>query len=58
MVKVLLICFIIITCSQSNATQATRPSGCPVRPTSDLRGPPGIPGKKGELGDGRFRLPL
>ena len=36
--------------SQGNNTEKTRLS-CPVRPATDLRGPPGIPGRSGSKGD-------
>ena len=45
----------IFTLSHGNVNKSTQ-SSCPVRPTTDLRGPPGIPGRhgrKGEVGEGK-----
>ena len=56
MLKVVLFCLIILMCSLGDVTQTASPS-CPVRPASDLRGPPGFPGRpgsKGERGNGKF----
>ena len=40
----------MFTHSYGNTTIKTQ-SSCPVRPTIDLTGPPGIPGKPGSKGD-------
>ena len=53
MLKIILIYFVILSYFHCNATQPTPPN-CPVRPTSDIRGPPGIPGRKGEPGYGKY----
>ena len=49
------IAFVLLSFMQfhSNVAQTTSPS-CPVRPTTDLRGPPGVPGSKGEPGYGKL----
>ena len=44
-----------LTCSHVESNQTTS-SNCPVKPLSDLRGPPGIPGSKGEPGFGKFPI--
>ena len=48
MLKSVLICFAIFTYFLGDATQAR--ASCPIRPASDIRGPPGIPGRNGEPG--------
>ena len=53
MLKIIGICFVILSYFHGHATQATPPS-CPIRPASDMRGPPGIPGRKGEPGHGKY----
>ena len=53
MLKLMLILFFILSYFHGHATQATPPS-CPERPASDMRGPPGIPGRKGEPGYGMY----
>ena len=57
MLKVIIFGLMILMSSFGNATQIT-PSNCPIQPKSDIRGPPGIPGRpgiKGESGDGELR---
>ena len=47
----------IFTHSDGNTTKNTQ-SHCPVRPATDLRGPPGLPGRsgsKGEVGEGNLQ---
>ena len=53
MLKIIVICFVILSYFHGDATQATLTS-CPERPASDMRGPPGIPGRKGEPGYGKY----
>ena len=53
MLKIVVICFVILSYFHDDATEVTPPS-CPVRPASDIRGPPGIPGKKGEPGYDKY----
>ena len=43
------------TCSHVDSNQ-TASLTCPVKPASVLRGPPGIPGSKGEPGLGMFTV--
>ena len=40
----------IFTHSDGNTTKTTQ-SNCPVRPATDLRGPPGLPGRPGSKGE-------
>ena len=44
-----------LTCSHVDSNETTT-STCPVKPASVLRGPPGIPGNKGEPGFGKFTV--
>ena len=53
MLKIIVICFVILLYFHGHATQATPPS-CPKRPASDMRRPPGIPGRKGEPEYGKY----
>ena len=48
-----IILFILVwmfTHPNGNFTKKSRLS-CPVRPTTDLRGPPGVPGRSGSKGE-------
>ena len=53
MLKIILIYFVILSYFHGNATQPTPPN-CPVRPALYMMGPPGIPGRKGEPGYGKY----
>ena len=50
MLKTVFFVLIIYTQFQGDVTQTTS-SSCPVRPASDIRGPPGVPGKSGSKGE-------
>ena len=50
MLKIVLIVLMISTRFHGNAAQTTSPI-CPVRPASDIRGPPGVPGRPGSKGE-------
>ena len=53
MLKIVLFVLMILTCSRGVSTQTTSPT-CLVQAASDIRGPPGVPGSKGEPGNGKF----
>ena len=53
MLKIVLFVLMILTCSRGVSTQIKSPT-CLVKPASDIRGPPGVPGSKGEPGNGKF----
>ena len=52
--SVIVLCLMawIFTHSNGNTTKATQ-SYCPVKPATDVRGPPGLPGRPGSKGQVR-----
>ena len=50
-ITVTILYLLIFTVLNGNLAEETTASSCPMRPATDYRGPPGIPGKPGHKGN-------
>ena len=53
LILIFVLCLMIITSLRGETSEETTSTSCPIRPETDLRGPPGVPGRQGPAGFGK-----